>query len=316
MKNIKNIGKIRRVPLREVWENEAKDFTSWLFNNIEILGEELDMDLTSVEQEGKVGSFQVDIIAEDGSGQKVIVENQLERTNHDHLGKIITYLANLDAKIVIWISSNPKQEHERAIEWLNEFSPGVSFYLIKIEAYKIGNSDPAPKFSIIAGPSKESEVIGEEKKEYAKRYILRKEFWTQLLEKAKEKSSLHSNISPNIYSWVGAGAGKQGISYNYGITKRYGGCEIYFDKGKDYVKPNINKIRFDKLYKHKSQIEKKFGGKLNWERLDSARASRISIRFKGPGLNNKDEWEGLQNKMIDAMVRLEYAFKDYIQQLE
>jgi len=316
MKKKVKIGKIKKVPLREVWKDEAKNFTSWLFDNIEVLGEELDMDLTSIEKEGKAGSFSVDIIAEDDMGQKVVIENQLERTNHEHLGKIITYLANLEAKIAVWISSNPKKEHERAIDWLNEFGPGIDFYLLKIEAYKIGNSDPAPKFSVIAGPSEESEVIGKEKKEYARRHILRKEFWTKLLERAKEKTSLHANVSPNIYSWVGAGAGKQGISYNYVITKKYGGCEIYLDKGKEYIKPNINKIRFDKLYKHKSKIEKKFGGKLNWERLDNARASRISVRFSGAGLSDKENWEKLQDKMIDTMVRLEGAFKDFIRRLD
>lgn len=316
MKKKIKIEKIKKVPLREVWKDEAKNFTSWLFDNIEILGEELDMDLTAIDKEGDAGSFSVDIVAEDENGQKVVVENQLEKTNHEHLGKILTYLANLDAKIAIWISSNPRQEHERAIDWLNEFGPGIAFYLIQIEAYKIGNSNPAAKFSIIAGPSEESEVIGKKKKEYAKRHILRKEFWTEILEKAKEKTSLHSNVSPNIYHWVGAGAGKQGISYNYVITKRYGGCEIYLDKGKDYARPNINKIRFDKLYKHRKQIEKKFKGKLNWERLDNARASRISIRFKGMGLNDKEKWQGLQDKMIDAMVRLEKAFKDFIRRLD
>lgn len=214
------------------------------------------MDLTPIEKEGKAGSSSVDIVAEDGMGQKVVIENQLERTNHEHLGKIITYLANLDAKIAIWISSNPKQEHERAINWLNEFGPGIDFYLVKIEAYRIGNSDPAPRLSIIAGPSEESEVIGEEKKEYAKRHILRKEFWTKLLEKAKEKINLHANVTPNIYSWIGAGASKSGISYNYVITNKYGGCELYLDRGKGYEKPNVNKIRFDQLYKHKKQIKK------------------------------------------------------------
>lgn len=316
MKKNTKIGKMKKVSLRDVWKNEAKDFTSWLFENVEILGEELDMDLTPIEKEGKAGSFSVDIVAEDENGQKVVIENQLGKTNHEHLGKILTYLSNLDAKTAIWISSDPKKEHERAIEWLNEFNPGISFYLVKIEVYKIGVSAPAPKFSITAAPSEEAEFIGKEKKEYAKRHILRKEFWSQLLEKANEKTLLHSNVTPSIYSWIGAGAGRTGISYQYVITNKYGGCEIYFDKGKTFVNPNINKIRFDKLYKNKKQIEKKFNGKLNWERLDSTRASRISVRFHGSGLSNKDNWDKLQDKMIDAMVRLENSFKEFIRRLE
>lgn len=316
MKNKVKIEKIKKVPLRDVWKNEAKNFTLWLFDNIEFLGEELDMDLTAVDREGDAGSFSVDIIAEDENGQKVVIENQLEKTNHEHLGKILTYLANLDAKIAVWVSSNPRQEHERAIDWLNEFGPGISFYLVKIEAYKIGKSNPAAKFSIIAGPSEESEVIGKKKKEYAKRHILRKEFWGELLQKSNKKIPLFNNISPAIYSWVGTGAGKAGINYQYVITNKYAGCELYLDKGKGYEKPNINKNRFDKLYKRKRIIEKKFGGKLSWERLDNARASRISIRFIGSGLYDKENWPKLQDKMVDAMTRMEKSLKGYIKELD
>ena len=143
------IGKIEKVPLREVWKKEAKDFTSWLFDNIEVLGEELDINLTAVKKEKGVGSFSADILAENESGQRVLIENQLEKTNHEHLGKILTYVSNLDAKIAIWLSSSPRPEHERAIEWLNESGVGVDFYLVMIEAYRIGKSEPAPKFTII-----------------------------------------------------------------------------------------------------------------------------------------------------------------------
>lgn len=135
------IGRIEKIPLAEVWKKEARDFTPWLFENIEVLGEELDIGLKAMEREKSIGWFSADIVAEDESGRTVLVENQLERTNHDHLGKILTYVSNLDAKIAIWISSEPRPEHERAIEWLNETGMDVSFYLVKIEAYRIGNSE-------------------------------------------------------------------------------------------------------------------------------------------------------------------------------
>src|SRR3989344_4800194 len=311
-----NIERLQIVSLREVWKNEAKDFSSWLFDNIEILGETLDMNLTAIKKEKDIGPFSADITAEDENGQVVIIENQLEQTNHDHLGKILTYLANLEAKTAIWISSNPRAEHEKAIDWLNERSRDVSFYLVKMEASKIGNSNPAPKFTIIAEPTEEAKAIGEEKKENAKRHILRKEFRTILLEKAKDKTDLHSNVSPGIYSYIQTGARKSGVVYVYVITNKYGSSEIYLDKGKEYEEPNINKIRFDYLLKHKKEIEKVFGGKLNWERLNNARASRISFRFNESGLSNKEKWNELQEKMVDAMVRLENATKEYIRQLE
>lgn len=308
------IGKIENVPLRAVWVKEAKDFTSWLFDNVEVLGEELDILLTAVEKEKSIGSFSADIIAEDGSGQKVLIENQLEKTNHEHLGKILTYVSNLDAKIAVWISSDPRPEHERAIEWLNESGSGVDFYLVKIEAYRIGGSEPAPKFTIIAGPSEETEVVGKEKKELAERHKKRLEFWKSLLEKSKLKTTLHSNISPNIWGWIGTGAGRSGLSYNYVITYKHGAVELYIDRGKESKEEN--KRIFDELYSHKKEIEEIFGGKLEWERLDDRRASRIRKTFAYAGLNDKDKWEKLQNDMIAGMTGFEKALKKYISGLK
>jgi len=308
------IGRIEKVPLREVWKKEAKDFTSWLFDNIEILGEELDIDLAAVEKEKSIGSFSADIIAEDETGQRVLIENQLEKTNHEHLGKILTYVSNLDAKIAIWISSDPRPEHERAIDWLNESGSGVDFYLVKVEAYKIGSSDPAPKFTVIAGPTEEAKVVGEERGELAERHKKRLEFWKSLLEKSKLKTYLHSNITPNIWHWIGTGAGKSGLSYNYVITYKSGSIELYIDRGKELK--DENKRIFDELYSCKKEVEEVFGDKLEWQKLEDRRASRIRKRYTYAGLNDKDNWDKLQNDMIDGMIRLEKALKKPINSLK
>lgn len=308
------VGKMEQVPLRDVWKKEDKDFNSWLYENLQILGEELDIDLTPDEKEKIVGSFSADIVAEDGSGQKVLIENQLEKTNHDHLGKILTYVSNLDAKIAIWISSEPRPEHQRAIEWLNETGSGVGFYLVKIEAYKIGKSEPAAKFTIITGPSEKTEIVSEEKKEMAKRHHLRYDFWKSLLEKSKQKTTLHTNISPSIYSWIGTGSGIKGLGFNYAVTYKYGKVELYIDRGKDCEEEN--KGIFDQLHSYRKEIEQDFGGSLNWERLDDRRACRISKRFDYAGLNNPDKWDKLQDDMIDAMVSLERSLKKYLKALK
>ena len=309
------IGKLKKVPLREIWRDEAKDFTSWLSENIDALNESLELNLSVVEKEKSVGPFSSDIVAEDEQGTVVVIENQLERTNHDHLGKIVTYLSNLDdAKMAIWISSNPVEEHRKAIEWLNEFTPeDVSFFLVKVEAVKIGESAPAPLFTVIAEPTELAKELGKEKKEFAERHHLRKDFWTMLLEKAKEKTNLLANLSPTIHHWIGAGAGKSGLGYNLVITKSYGSVELYLDRGRDY--PTLNKERFDKLYKNKNQIEKIFGGKLSWERLDKRRASRISKKFEGYSLIDKEKWPEAQDKMIDGIIKLEKALKPFIKEL-
>ncbi|MBU1350021.1 MAG: DUF4268 domain-containing protein [Bacteroidetes bacterium] len=309
------IGKLKRVPLREIWRNEAKDFTTWLAENIDTLSEEIGIPLSIMSREKAVGDFSLDLIAEDSDGQITIIENQLEKTNHDHLGKVLTYLSNLDAKTAIWISSDPRDEHVKAINWLNEYTPDdISFYLIKIEAVRIGESEPAPMFSIIAEPTEIAKSVGQEKKEYAERHHLRKEFWTQLIEKLKGRTKLHANLSPVIYHWIGTGAGRSGVGYNYVVTNDYVSSEVYLDRGKDY--PTLNKERFDALYKNKEVIEKNFGGQLSWERLDKKRASRIVIRFKDFGLKNKETWNEAQEKMIDSMIRIEKAFKPYIEKLK
>jgi hypothetical protein len=308
------VGRIERVPLREVWRKEAKDFTTWLYDNLEVLAEELDMDLTPDEKEKSVGSFSADIIAEDSSGQKVLIENQLEKTDHVHLGQILTYISNLDAKIAIWISSDPRPEHIRAIEWLNETGSGIQFYVLKIEAYRIGNSEPAAKFTIVTGPSEKTEIVGDEKKEMAERHSLRYEFWKSLLEKSKEKTNLHSNISPGIYSWIATGSGMRGLSFNYGVTYKYGQVELYIDRGKDC--DTENKQIFDELHSHCTEIENDYGDKLRWERLDDRRASRISKRFDYAGLGDREMWSKLQEDMINAMIRLENALKKHIKVLK
>lgn len=307
------IGKIERVLLRQVWKKEAKDFSTWLYDNMDALGEELDISLNPVEKEKNVGAFSADIIAEDESGQKVLIENQLEKTDHDHLGKILTYVSNLEAKIAIWISSEPRPEHSRAIDWLNETNSDVDFYLVKIEAYRIGNSDPAPKFTVIAGPSEKTKAVGEEKQDLAARHEKRLAFWKALLDKSKQKTSLHANISPCIHGWIGAGAGKGGMTYNYAMTYKQAYVELYIDRGKGTDEEN--KRIFDQLHTNKREIESVFGGNLQWQRMDNRRASRIRKTYN-MGLNDSAQWNQLQDHMIDGMIGLDKALGKHIKALK
>ncbi|MBY0534321.1 MAG: DUF4268 domain-containing protein [Chitinophagaceae bacterium] len=303
------IGKIEKVALRSIWKHEAKDFTTWLQENIDSLNQVLDFQISNVEREQSTGNFNVDLVAEDENGNPVIIENQLEKSNHDHLGKVITYLASIGAEKAIWIVSDPRQEHVKAISWLNE-STAAEFYLIKIEAIKIGASDPAPLFTLIVGPSEEIREAGVTKKEYAERHHHRKSFWTFLLERAKQKTKLHANISPNIYSWVGTGSGIAGVTYNYVIGQHDAKTELYIDKDKEDGKEN--KELFDRLYAQKEAIEKSYGGELSWQRLDNKRASRIAKTFTGIGYKDEDNWEELADMMIDSMIRLEKAIAPFI----
>lgn len=307
------IGKISRVPLRNVWKHEAYDLTQWLQENIDVLNDVIDLNLSNPEREQSAGSFSIDIVAEDDTGNPVIIENQLEKSDHDHLGKLITYLVAMGSKTAIWIVSNPRPEHIAAITWLNE-SSAANFYLLKIEAIKIGDSQPAPLLTVIVGPSEEGKQVGKAKKEMAERYIIREKFWTQLLDLIKQKTKLHANISPTQHNWIGTSAGKQGLGYNYSIRKNEAQVELYIDRGKE--KEEENKEIFDKLFQHKNNIEKTFERPLNWERLEGKRACRISEKINVGGYRDEEnKWPAIHEAMVDFMIRLEKALKPFIAKL-
>jgi|TARA_B100002003_G_scaffold229225_2_gene238349 hypothetical protein len=307
------IGKLKRVSLREVWQHEAKDFTTWLENNIDVLNEVVDITINSAEREQAAGAFNVDLVAEDVNGNVVVVENQLEKSNHDHLGKIITYLTSVGAKAAIWIVADARPEHVNAINWLNE-SSSADFYLIKLEAIKIEDSPTAPLFTLIVGPSEEGRVIGETKKGLAERYGIRLRFWTGLLDLSREKTKLHSNISPNKYNWIGTSAGKRGLGYNYGVRKHDTNVELYIDRGENSEQENFE--IFDELFKSKNEIEDTFGESLEWQRLENRRACRIAKNVNLGGWKDESKWSEVYAAMLDNMMRFEKSFRGHIRSLK
>ncbi len=254
----------------------------------------------------------VDLVAEDEGGNKAIIENQLERSNHDHLGKIITYLVAMEARAAIWIVSDPRPEHVSAITWLIEAS-SASFYLLKLEAIKIGKSHPAPLLTLIVGPSDETKAIGKAKHEFSERHEIRRAFWTQLLDYAKGKTKLHESISPSRYHWVGTGAGKRGLSYNYIVWEHETSVELYIDRGKESDREN--KAIFDELAAKKREIEKAFGEGLEWQRLDTRRASRIRKIISKGGWKDQEKWPEVISATVGAMIRFEKALKPHVQAL-
>jgi hypothetical protein len=308
------IGKIDRVPLREVWAHEAQDFTTWLQENTDVLNDALDLSLSSAESEQAAGDFSVDIVAEDEAGNPVIIENQLEKSDHNHLGKLITYLTALEARAAVWMVADPRPEHVGAIAWLNE-STAASFYLVKVEAVKIGDSDPAPLLTLIVGPSEETEAVGVKKKELSERHVLRKRFWAGLLEHAKEQTELHAGRSATNYNWIGTGAGKRGLGLNYVVRRDGADVELYIDRGKEAKEENA--ALFDALAASKDEIDGAFGEPLQWERLEGKRACRIRHSIAVGGYRDDEaRWPEIHDAMIDAMIRLEKALRPHIDALE
>jgi hypothetical protein len=279
---------------------------------VDAINDVTDLVLSNVEREKSAGDFSVDLVAEDEGGNKVIIENQLERSNHDHLGKLITYLVAVEARAAIWIVSEPRPEHVSAITWLNEAS-SASFYLLKLEAVRIGASPPAPLLTLIVGPSAETKAIGKAKQDFSERHEIRHAFWTKFLDYAKSKTKLHASISPSRYHWVATGAGKSGMSYNYVVWEHETCVELYIDRGKDSDKEN--KALFDKLTARKREIEKAFGGALEWQRLDTKRACRIRKTISEGGWKDPQKWDEASKTTVDAMVRLEKALSPQIQSI-
>lgn len=296
------VGKLQRVPLREVWKHEAYDFTKWLQENIDALTSVVDVDLVNVDREQAAGNFSVDLVAEDDTGGTYIIENQLGKSDHDHLGKLVTYLTALTARGAVWIVSEPRPEHVAAIAWLNE-STSADFYLVKLEAVRIGESPAAPLLTLIVGPSEENSVRAQ-KKELAGRYEIRHRWWSLIV--AHPKARLHSHITPGSYSWIGAATGIRGVTFNYSVTQEDCSAELYIDRGKESGAES--KQIFDQLAEHRRDIDAALQPfKLEWERLDTRRASRLRIRLDGGYRSPEDQWAGIHDRLVDAMEKLHAA---------
>jgi len=307
------IGRLERVPLREVWMHEALDFTQWLELNIDVLNDALDLEIVNVDREQAAGKFSIDLVAEDIHGRQLIIENQLEKSDHDHLGKLITYLTALGAKGAIWIVKDPRPEHVAAVQWLNQ-ALDTDFYMVKVEAVKILDSAPAPLFTLIVGPSREAKEVGQTRKDVAERYAIRNRWWANLIERSAQRTRLHAHITPGEYSWIGVSAGHPGINYNYTVTQGGRTVELYIDRGRGAEE--LNRTLFEQLHQHRDEIETAFGGELAWEALDGKRACRIRHSMSDGGYRNaEDEWASLHESQIDAMIRLEKAMKPFIRGL-
>lgn len=305
------LGKLQEIDIREVWKHEQYDFSKWLAGdeNIQELGDTLNLSLTDVETEKFVGNYRCDILCKDElTGKVVLIENQLESTNHDHLGKIITYASGLDASVVVWIVASARQEHASAIEWLNKHTDDdLSFFLVEVHAYKIGDSDPAPQFKIIEQPndfaksvkaiSKNSDLNDSERN--------RLEFWTQLNEILEERGKPFNKRKPTTDHW-------------YSIAMGTSECQISIDLVNKEHKIRIgvwvtdNKELFDKLFSNKEEIESACGLELVWQRLDNKKASLVCTYIQGLDFDNHENYPELINKSIDTVLTMRKTFVPFV----
>ena len=305
------IGKLKEIDVRKLWQHEQYDFSAWLAkeSNIEYLNGILGLTLTDINKEVFVGPYRCDIVAKDETTNDVIIiENQLEPTNHDHLGKIITYAAGLDAKYIVWIVKEAKEEHRAAIEWLNNNSAkGINFFLVEIHAYQIGDSEPAPKFEVIEKPNdfvkknKSNSRDGELNKRESERLIFWEQFNNVLIERNKP-FNMRRATTDHWYDFS-VGSSKAHITITLVNKEKRIGVEIYIDNDKDL---------FDYLYENKAEIEKNLGFKMEWNRLDNKKASRIKYYINGLNFDDHSNYEKLMNQSIDVAIKLRDAFRKYL----
>ncbi len=308
---VMGIGRLIEVDVRELWKHEQYDFSKWLSkeSNIEYLNDILGLTLINIDTEVYVGPYRCDIVAEDETTEaKVIIENQLEATNHDHLGKIITYASGLDAKVVVWIVKEAKEEHRAAVEWLNNnTNNNVNFFLIEIHAYTIGDSDPAPKFEVVEKPNdfvkrSKSKVGSDElNKSQSERLV----FWEEFNQVVASRGKPFNIRKATTDHWYDVAVGSSEAHIAIDLVNKDGiiVVELYINNNKDL---------FDSLYTNKEEIESKLGLKLIWDRLDGKKASRIKYYIEGLDFDNHNNYDDLMNKIVDTAVSMRDVFKIYL----
>lgn len=305
------LGKIIELDIRSVWAHEQYDFSKWLAEeeNIRALGETLNLSLTDVNTEQFVGNYRCDIICKDElTGKSVLIENQLEQTNHDHLGKIITYASGLDASVVVWIVANARDEHASAVEWLNKHTDEeVSFFLIEVHAYKIGDSDPAPMFKIIEQPNDFVKTVKAlaEKGELNESQKERLNFWTQFNDVIDERSRPFNKHKASTDHWytVAVGSSRCYISIDL-VNKEH--------KIRIGLWINDDKKLFDYFYENKAAIEEAAGAELDWDRLNNRKAAVICTTIPGLNFKKQENYHELMEKTIDTVIAMRTAFKPFI----
>ncbi len=305
------LGKLTEVEVRDLWKHEQYDFSDWLSKpeNMEYLNDILGFTLVEIQKEVSVGTYRCDLFAKDETtGTKVLIENQLEQSNHDHLGKIITYASGLDATIIVWIVKEAREEHRSAIEWLNNHTDkNIGFFLIELHAYKIEDSLPAPKFEIIEQPNDfiKTNKASSTNTEDNRRTVEIKEFWTKFNEVLVEKGKPFNVRKATTDHWydVAIGTSEAHIAINLVNKDHQIVLELYISN---------NKNLFDTLYQSRDEIEAKLEMTFDWDRLDSKKACRIKHTITGLDFDDHSNYDDLMAEIIDKATRMRNVFKQYI----
>lgn len=303
------LGKIEKIgDLRSVWPNEAKDFTPWLAKdeNLSLLCDAVGIDMTVDETESSVGSFNLDILAtEINTGHKIVIENQLEYTDHDHLGKTITYAAGKNANIIIWIVKKAREEHRLAVEWLNSHTDeGIGFFLLEIELWSINQSVPAVKFNVVERPNDWAKEIKKADSITNTTKKLKLEYWTAFNEYAFEDAGYAKKFKkrkPSTDNWYSVSLGSSEYYLSFLMNTQENTLAVEFVI-------SDNKELFRKLYQDKAVIESGAGIMFDWMELPDRKVSRISYRTNAD-FADRGKWPGQFDWIKGYSVKIADAFR-------
>lgn len=298
------LGSLVRVDPRNVWKHEAHEFTPWLVENIDLLGQVLGLELEVVEREANVGDFSVDVLARDlGRDRLVVIENQLEPTDHSHLGQLITYAAGLEASVVIWVSRDFRDEHRQALMWLNRGDAADAEYFgVALELVQIDDSKPAVNLRVVASPNNWARQSrqGSGHGEVSSKRASYQQFFQQLIDELRETHRFTNAKAGQPQNWYSFSAGTRGFSYSMSFAQSGDlRTEVYIDLGDR----GTNEAVFDKLASEKDAIERDFGEQLSWERLDGRRACRVAAYTAGSIEDPAEQWEQHHKWAVDRLLR-------------
>ncbi len=303
------IKTLERVEVRKLWPNEAADFTPWLHKHPQILGDALGTELFPQEMEANVGRYSADLLFRGSSDELVVVENMFGATDHDHVGKLVTYAAGLDAAVAVLIAEEFRDEHSSAIDWLNRVSNGVAFFGVALEAWRIGDSGPAPRLRVDQKPDDWSRTMRPPPNQSPTAQLYRR-FWGDFLPRLHRLQPQWQGVStPSKKESMLFGSSRSDL-LKYGAVFNSRGCrvEAYLDSQK--VQPADV---FDWLEGQRDAIDAAVGDDVKWDRIDGKGACRIAVHFPADiRVAEEDRWPELIDWAVDAMGAMKDAFDPVI----
>ena len=305
-----SLGRLAVVPPREVWPHEAHDFTPWLLANVDVLSDLLGMDLVLDVAEHPVGGFSLDLLGRDeATGHTVIVENQLEVSDHTHLGQILTYAAGTDPTTIVWVTTGFRPEHRAAIDWLNERTDEQTrFFGVEIEVVRIGDSALAPAFKLVAQPNDwgkqvrtATAVAAGEVSERGRFYW---EFWEQVRIRIQADHPGWSRArTSTTASWYNTALGTSGVVLSMAFTRSGLVCQIYFDA----PDADLNAARFEALHEQRSEFDAMLGEPATWDVMAGRKAAKIFVQSSFADVADRDSWPLMISWLIETQARLRAA---------